>query len=283
MKYVKITSAFFAAILLTLTACGNSKTETDETTENTTVLSAEETSETSSDESNNSEENSSEFEYATAVKKKYNEDDVDRIKSNAKNRKAQTAIVETKAAEEEKKTFNLSGQGINVYLTSDWTYHDAESPYTEFIDETPAVIMYKTNVDNCTVMVADGSETEEAFAQNTEESYTQAYGSQFEAIDITSFESVEIDGVASFKILADIKINGKDAKMMHIISNSTVKNKTISIMLLDTDGETVDLFDDFEENNVYYSETLSTDFRLGNDGDLNSVKDRVREKTRRLN
>lgn len=71
--------------------------------------------------------------------------------------------------------------------------------------------------------------------------------------------------------------------MMHIISNSTVKNKTISVMLLDTDGETVPLFDDFEENNIYYSETLSTDFRIKNGDDINSVKERFNERKRRLN
>lgn len=279
MKYVKKTSVLLVAILLALTACGNKETETADTTESVTVLSAEESSQDTSDSSEDSS-----YEYETAVKKKYaDEDKINQIKSNAQNNKAQTAIAETKTTEEEKKTFNLSGQGINIYLTSDWTYHDAEAAYTEFIDETPAVIMYKTNVDNCTVMVADGSETEEAFAQNTEESYVEAYGSQYESIDVTSFESVEIDGVASFKILADIKISGKDVKMMHIISNSTVKNKTISIMLLDTDGEILGLFDNFEEDNVYYSETLSVDFRIGNDDNVNSVKDNIREKTRRQN
>ena len=71
--------------------------------------------------------------------------------------------------------------------------------------------------------------------------------------------------------------------MMHIISNSTVKNKTISIMLIDTDGETVSLFDNFEENNIYYSETLSTDFRIKTGDDMNSVKERFNERKRRLN
>lgn len=205
------------------------------------------------------------------------------IKSNSKNTPVQTTAVQTKTAEEEKKIFNISGSGMNVYLTSDWVYQNADEPYLEEIEKTPAILMYKTNVDNCTVLFADGCETEEEFANNTEESYISAYGSQFESINITSFESLEIDGLASFKIIADVKIGGKDVKMMHIISNSTVKNKTISVMLIDTDGETVSLFDNFEENNIYYSETLSTDFRIKTGDDMNSVKERFNERKRRLN
>ena len=158
-----------------------------------------------------------------------------------------------------KKYFEFGCYG-SVILDSDWTLDSAdESEISVNFDSYPTVLKYKTGTDTCTVVVEDGCETEEAFAANTEESYRAAYGSQFDSIEIDEFEKLTIDNVDSFKIEADVTAGGIEFEMLHILSNSTSANKTVSIMLLDKSGETEDLFDDFEEENINYKVPLYRD------------------------
>lgn len=181
-----------------------------------------------------------------------------KIPISTANPKAKTS--EQKIAD---KTFNLYGKGININLDCDWTLIQGGTDDNMYasITEYPAVLQYKTKTDTCNVVVADGSESEEEFASNNEESYISAYGASFDSIDIVSFENLEIDGLDSYKIIADVSSSGKKFKMMHILSNSTVKDKTISIMFLDNSGSITELYDNFEEKNIYYSDTLSIDHR----------------------
>ena len=167
--------------------------------------------------------------------------------------------VKTQSQEAIKKYFEFGNYG-SVILDSDWILDSAdESKISVEFDEYPTVLKYKTGTDTCTVVVEDGCETEEAFAANTEESYKAAFGSQFDSIEIDEFEKLTIANVDSFKIEADVTVKGIEFEMLHILSNSTSANKTVSIMLLDQSGEIEDMFDDFEEEHIGYKVPLYRD------------------------
>lgn len=172
-----------------------------------------------------------------------------------------------------KKYFGFGNYG-SVILDSDWILESAdESKISVELDEYPAILKYKTGTDTCTVVIEDGCETEEAFAANTEESYKAAFGSQFDSIEIDEFEKLTIDNVDSFKIEAEVTAGGVEFEMLHILSNSTSANKTVSIMLLDKSGETEDLFDDFEEENINYGVPLYRDkLKTGRDAIEEKIK-----------
>lgn len=145
---------------------------------------------------------------------------------------------------------NLNSEGANIHFDTDWTPltdHDRNTDTYIVLTSFPAILQYKSPLSTCTVVMEEGCETEKAFAANTKESYIEAFGSQFDSIEISSFEFIKIDSIDSIKVTGSVISDSAEFEMAHIISNCTYKEKTISYMLLDADGNLTDMFADFEE------------------------------------
>ncbi len=150
----------------------------------------------------------------------------------------------------------ISEEGVTMHINSNWSaiteYERTSETFIKLLS-FPAILQYDGTANTCTIVMEDGCETDEAFAANTEDSYLTVFGSQFDEIEITDFEFMEIDSIDSIKITGKIKSNGVEFDMMHIISNCTYKEKTISYMLLDADGSMTDFIDSFEDDITYTS------------------------------
>lgn len=136
------------------------------------------------------------------------------------------------------KCFMLEGSAISITTENGWEIEKGGNKTDNQMDRInsfPAVIKYRNTKNTITLNVSDQCEDKDSFHAGTKESYLEAYGNEFDSINISDFEQLEIDKADSFKIVADVVINGEKYKMTHIISNN-VDNKDLSWMLLDSDG-----------------------------------------------
>lgn len=216
MMKCKIISCFLAAVCLTatLTACGSKNSETASAPQKTKVT--------------------MQNTLPSAPKVSFT------IPSNVKPRKS----IEVQKNKHSNKVFMLEGTGISLTMENGWEIAKGGNKtdnQTDCINTCPAVIKYLDTKNTITLNVSEQCEDSESFLAGTKESYLEAYGSEFDSINISDFQQLEIDKIDSFKIVADVVINGEKYKMTHIISNN-VDNKDLSWMLLDSDGS----FNDFD-------------------------------------
>ncbi|MBQ8724791.1 MAG: hypothetical protein IJY74_03860, partial [Oscillospiraceae bacterium] len=145
----------------------------------------------------------------------------------------------------------ITEDGATLSLNSNWkpiTEYERTSETFIRLSAFPAILQYEETGSTCSIVMEDGCETDEAFGANTEESYISVFGSQFDEIEITGFEFIEVDSIDSIKVLGKVKAGGTEFDMMHLISNCTYKEKTISYMILDADGSLADFIECFEDD-----------------------------------
>lgn len=216
MMKCKIISCFLAAVCLTatLTACGNNNSETASTSQEPKVT--------------------IQNTLPSAPKVSFN------TPSNIKPRQS----IKVTPNKHSNKCFMLEGSAISITMENGWEIEKGGNKtdnQTDCINSFPAVIKYLDTKNTIIIDVSEQCEDKDTFLANTKESYIEAYQVEFDTLNISDFEQLEIDKADSFKIVADVVINGEKYKMTHIISNN-VDNKDLSWMLLDSDGS----FNDFD-------------------------------------
>ena len=140
------------------------------------------------------------------------------------------------------KAFTLKDCSTSLFMVNGWEILSggiATEQQSDQITSFPAILQYLDTKTTLTITVANEIEEKETFLANTEELYISAYGSAYDDIEITEFEQITIDEFDSFRIKANVVVNGESFTMIHIITND-VSGKTFSWMLLDSDGEFAD-------------------------------------------
>lgn len=155
------------------------------------------------------------------------------------------------------KAFVLKDYNTSVSMVNGWEIVKggvASEQQCDFVTSYPAVLQYLDTRTTLTITLTDEREDKDSFLAGTEETYISAYSSEFDSIEITDFQQLSIDEYDSFKIRADVVIKGESFTMTHILTND-VSGKSISWMLLDSDGKFAD-FDLAEA--IHYPKIIDT-------------------------
>ena len=148
----------------------------------------------------------------------------------------------------ERKSFCLKDYHSSISLNIQWKIKlggVATKQQVDYITSYPAVLQYLDTENTLTISKENECEERDDFLAGTEDTYIEAYGSTFDSIEIIEFEQLLINECDSFKVKADVVIDGKSFDMTHVITND-FDGKSFSWMLLDCDG-TFSEFDLAEE------------------------------------
>lgn len=140
------------------------------------------------------------------------------------------------------KAFLLEDYLITLQMVNGWEIDSGGSATDSQADQItsyPAVIKYLDTKNVIKINADDNIKDKETFLAYTEDNYKEDYKSEFESINITDFQQTSIDEYDSFKVVADVVIDGEKYQMTHIISNN-VNEKDMSFMMLDNDGSLED-------------------------------------------